>query len=303
MWGFFRQWELIPLIFTIIWLAYCITSWILEDYLELKRRRERNLALIRHFLTYLDERIASLEARGARKSVLDRLHRIRDEDFRELRVLQSVLDGRKTTKFFLDEKDVGRTVDGIVDTVLAELPLDLTTEDEKTMEVEEEVNHRGAEEADRQLKADLPPDWRQRRRAVWSRDRQTCRRCGVDLSLDEAHIHHIRSRREGGDHEISNLITLCKRCHDYMPGHSLMPRPRYYAVDTEKGLIHSPRCLHAREARAVYGNYDKARNEGYEACPVCKPYRAKSKPGTESGEAPEKKNRRARKRKKPSQSG
>jgi len=52
--------------------------------------------------------------------------------------------------------------------------------------------------------------WRDIRPLVLERDEYRCRLCGKKPS---AQIHHIIPRRKGGVEELSNLITLCGRCH------------------------------------------------------------------------------------------
>lgn len=39
---------------------------------------------------------------------------------------------------------------------------------------------------------------------------KTCELCGYRLTLDS---HHIMPKKEGGKHEINNLIVLCPNCH------------------------------------------------------------------------------------------
>lgn len=46
---------------------------------------------------------------------------------------------------------------------------------------------------------------------VRERDGHRCRVCG---SANELHVHHIRYRSQGGDHSTSNLVTLCRWCHE-----------------------------------------------------------------------------------------
>jgi 5-methylcytosine-specific restriction protein A len=47
---------------------------------------------------------------------------------------------------------------------------------------------------------------------VWTRDGRKCVRCELALGLDECHIDHIQSGKRGTN-ELSNLRTLCRRCH------------------------------------------------------------------------------------------
>lgn len=57
--------------------------------------------------------------------------------------------------------------------------------------------------------------WRELRAAVLERDNFACYRCekrnkaGKGLS-----VHHLLPRAEGGEDEMSNLVTLCHPCHD-----------------------------------------------------------------------------------------
>ena len=67
---------------------------------------------------------------------------------------------------------------------------------------------RPARKPSKPRKADIPVHVR---KAVMKRDRGRCRFCGVDTGL---HLHHVVYRSQGGQHEESNLITLCLRCHD-----------------------------------------------------------------------------------------
>lgn len=54
--------------------------------------------------------------------------------------------------------------------------------------------------------------WWHKRETVWNRDGRKCVRCGTPLALEECHIDHIKSGRLGTN-KLSNLRTLCRRCH------------------------------------------------------------------------------------------
>ena len=63
------------------------------------------------------------------------------------------------------------------------------------------------------------------REAVFTRDGYTCQCCGRSVK-DHAilHVHHIRYRSQGGTDRMSNLITVCEKCHtpaDHQPGGKL----------------------------------------------------------------------------------
>lgn len=54
--------------------------------------------------------------------------------------------------------------------------------------------------------------WQETRRAVLARDGYLCVRCQTPLTEETAHIDHIQSGKRGSNH-LSNLRTLCRRCH------------------------------------------------------------------------------------------
>lgn len=56
----------------------------------------------------------------------------------------------------------------------------------------------------------LKHDWQTIRKLVLERDGHRCTKCGNTEHLD---IHHIISFKVAHNHDISNLVTLCKRCH------------------------------------------------------------------------------------------
>ena len=63
------------------------------------------------------------------------------------------------------------------------------------------------------------------REAVFLRDGYTCQRCGRTIK-DGAilHVHHVVYRSQGGTNRISNLITVCDKCHtpaNHKPGGKL----------------------------------------------------------------------------------
>ena len=62
-----------------------------------------------------------------------------------------------------------------------------------------------------------PPDWAERRRAVLARDNFECIKCCFPRIFPTArrklHVHHIRPLKRGGTNALSNLVTLCNKCH------------------------------------------------------------------------------------------
>lgn len=57
---------------------------------------------------------------------------------------------------------------------------------------------------------ELPENWQDIRQDVLIRDSYRCIKCN---STDNLHVHHIHQKYFGGSHKLSNLITLCDKCH------------------------------------------------------------------------------------------
>jgi 5-methylcytosine-specific restriction endonuclease McrA len=53
------------------------------------------------------------------------------------------------------------------------------------------------------------------RREILERDGWHCQKCGSSKSLD---VHHLRRRSALGDDAETNLITLCRECHQSLHG-------------------------------------------------------------------------------------
>jgi hypothetical protein len=66
------------------------------------------------------------------------------------------------------------------------------------------------------------PFWKDRAQEVRKRDNYSCQKCGGNGPRDkiELHVHHIVPRGRGGSDALTNLITLCKICHESQPYHS-----------------------------------------------------------------------------------
>lgn len=63
-------------------------------------------------------------------------------------------------------------------------------------------------------------EWRKRRNECYQRDNWTCLDCETmcvnTTKKDKSRViqcHHLVARRDGGSDELSNLVTLCARCH------------------------------------------------------------------------------------------
>ncbi|MBU1616928.1 MAG: RecQ family ATP-dependent DNA helicase [Candidatus Margulisbacteria bacterium] len=60
------------------------------------------------------------------------------------------------------------------------------------------------------LSKKYPSNWEEIRAKVKNRDQHACQKCGEKSLL---YVHHIIPISESGSHELSNLITLCNKCH------------------------------------------------------------------------------------------
>ena len=54
-------------------------------------------------------------------------------------------------------------------------------------------------------------DWRRLRKQVLERDGWSCTGCGQHGGRLEC--HHVRRYVDGGTDDLSNLVTLCAKCH------------------------------------------------------------------------------------------
>ena len=55
---------------------------------------------------------------------------------------------------------------------------------------------------------------------ILSRDEHTCQSCKSKKKNLKLHVHHIEFRSNGGTDAPTNLITLCKNCHDKVHNHN-----------------------------------------------------------------------------------
>lgn len=77
----------------------------------------------------------------------------------------------------------------------------------------------------------LPP---RIRRQVLERDRHRCRMPGCEQRHFLA-VHHILARKDGGKHELTNLITLCASCHRALHALSDEKRRELFQTARRKG--------------------------------------------------------------------
>jgi hypothetical protein len=78
------------------------------------------------------------------------------------------------------------------------------------------------------------------REYVLARDRHTCQWCQGQSKDPILNVHHIESRKTGGDSP-DNLITLCERCHDLIhrthQEHKIERKSRSVRDATQMGII------------------------------------------------------------------
>lgn len=72
------------------------------------------------------------------------------------------------------------------------------------------------------------------RKAVILRDDCKCMECGKSNTILE--VHHIKARRYGGSNTLSNLITLCSKCHQKTEGEEELFEERYYYMINGKNI-------------------------------------------------------------------
>lgn len=95
--------------------------------------------------------------------------------------------------------------------------------------------------------------------AVHERDRHRCMNChrtGDELTLD---VHHIVPRGQGGSNQFTNLILLCRQCHDAAHGETMAPRVTWYTngeMDSDEFELY----------REFFNSLDLARFDDSERC-------------------------------------
>lgn len=73
---------------------------------------------------------------------------------------------------------------------------------------------------------EYPLDWNSRRKKVYRRDGYECQNCGAiggKKGNAELHAHHVVPKSKGGSHDTSNLVTVCKECHNAVHGSKQAP--------------------------------------------------------------------------------
>lgn len=100
-----------------------------------------------------------------------------------------------------------------------------------------------------------PSDWDSRRKEVYKRDGFTCQNCGAQggpHGNTELNAHHIIPKSKGGTHSTSNLVTICKSCHNAVHYDHQAPLPTQ-ANNRDAELIGS----HTDELEEILSKFGK----------------------------------------------
>ncbi len=105
---------------------------------------------------------------------------------------------------------------------------------------------------------------------IRARDNYTCQICGAKTTKNkkvELEVHHIRPKSMGGTDDETNLVTLCKSCHDKVHKGKLVINDQNIR-DTENlkyashmNIICSQLCKRYTEAEKTYGYITKLNRE------------------------------------------
>lgn len=60
------------------------------------------------------------------------------------------------------------------------------------------------------------PEWRKLRRDCFARDNWRCLRCDKRFRSEALNAHHMTPRLDGGVDDLTNLVSLCNECHDFV---------------------------------------------------------------------------------------
>lgn len=86
------------------------------------------------------------------------------------------------------------------------------------------------------------------KRTVWTRDGSRCVKCGV--MVEQGDIHHRVARGMGSGNRAEwvnqheNLLTLCRRCHDWIEEHRDESREHGWLVSLEHGRTPTDVLVH-----------------------------------------------------------
>jgi predicted HNH restriction endonuclease len=84
--------------------------------------------------------------------------------------------------------------------------------------------------------------WKRLREACLNRDLYRCKRCDKKYTTGRRlTVHHIVPRQQGGADDLSNLITLCDACHDYVEIQGLQTKAEIIGSYPDMGAYVEPK--------------------------------------------------------------
>jgi 5-methylcytosine-specific restriction endonuclease McrA len=66
-----------------------------------------------------------------------------------------------------------------------------------------------------------PPDWRVKSLRLKHSDGLSCARCSKRFAPDQLHAHHMVFRSRSGSNDMTNLVILCRACHQKQHDHPI----------------------------------------------------------------------------------
>jgi len=101
-------------------------------------------------------------------------------------------------------------------------------------------------------------DYQNMKSYLMSREKGKCQFCGEDFKGQPSHIHHIKSKREGGNDRPDNLALLHKKCHEEMHAkhleYKLKSNSEDYKQTTFMNIINKRFKQDIPELKITYGN-------------------------------------------------
>ena len=166
---------------------------------------------------------------------------------------------RYKTKFEDEKIDHARTKD-LLEKVKAEKKID------KLMEIV--CGYHGQWDVPKELTKlwdfwpDYPPDWYQRKKQIYIRDKRTCAKCGA--AYGELHVHHIKHLSDGGSNELSNLSLLCRRCHEEIHHTTFPEKPdAFFRTIYQKGRHRRENFVDPDSFDEAIDEHDQRANDSY----------------------------------------
>lgn len=96
------------------------------------------------------------------------------------------------------------------------------------------------------------------REAIELRDQNQCMNCGKGSGEAKLDVHHIVPRGQGGSDQMSNLVLLCRRCHEAAHGNRMAPTVEFQSTGgMQKGEFELYRRFFNKVPQARYDEENK----------------------------------------------